>query len=134
MAERRLVWLRNDLRLTDNPALTHVCSREGAVVAVVTLTPASWQAQGESPARMGLWRDQLRSVARELEQRHIPLRVLRLQHFEECAGALLQLARELSARELRSTWSTRSTSGAAIRPCAQRCGRPACGCSPVMAT
>ncbi len=97
MSDLSLIWLRNDLRLTDNPALTWACKQAQKTVAVVTLTPESWDAHGESAARMGLWRDQLRSVAGELEKLNIPLRVLRLQRFEQCADALATLAQELGA-------------------------------------
>lgn len=100
MADTRLVWFRNDLRLADNPALAQACRDGSPVVAVVTLTPKSWEAHGESAARMGLWRDQLRTIARELQQRNVPLRVLRLAHFDDCAQALVQLAAELSVAEL----------------------------------
>lgn len=100
MTAPRLLWLRNDLRLTDNPALSHSCRDGSPVVAVVTLTPGSWAAHGESAARMGLWRDQLRQLAQGLSRRNIPLRVLRLEHFADCPQALATLARQLSAREL----------------------------------
>lgn len=100
MIERRLVWLRNDLRLADNPALSHACRGPAEVIAVVALTPDSWRVHGESPARMGLWRDQLRLVAQDLARRNIPLRVLRLRHFDDCAGALAALVRELAVQEL----------------------------------
>ena len=41
----KLVWLRNDLRLTDHPALRHACAEEGEVAALfattlLTLIPA----------------------------------------------------------------------------------------------
>ncbi len=96
----RLVWLRNDLRLADNPALLHACRDEAPVVVVVTLTPRSWQAHGDSPARMGLWRDQLRTLLPALGALQLPLRVLEVGDFAACAGALLQLARDLGAAEL----------------------------------
>ncbi|MBV1790009.1 deoxyribodipyrimidine photo-lyase [Marinobacterium sp. D7] len=96
----RLVWLRNDLRLTDNPALHHACRDDAAVVLVVALTPESWHAHGESPARMGLWHDQLSSLLPECERLNLPLRVLRLQRFADCASALVDLARQLGASEL----------------------------------
>ncbi|GGB80415.1 deoxyribodipyrimidine photo-lyase [Marinobacterium zhoushanense] len=96
----RLVWLRNDLRLTDNPALTHACRDDAAVVLVVTLTPESWHAHGESLARMGLWNDQLRSLLPECERLNLPLRVLHLQRFADCAPALADLAQQLGAAEL----------------------------------
>ncbi|WP_027854237.1 deoxyribodipyrimidine photo-lyase [Marinobacterium litorale] len=100
MTQTRLVWLRNDLRITDNPALQHACRDRAPVVAVVTLVPQSWQEHGEAPARMALWRDQLRAVADTLEQRNIPLKVVNAGHFKHCAARLLELAQALNADEI----------------------------------
>ncbi|WP_432698264.1 deoxyribodipyrimidine photo-lyase [Marinobacterium sp. YM272] len=100
MSELSLVWLRNDLRLTDNPALAWACNQADKTLAVVTLTPQSWEAHGESAARMGLWRDQLASVAKELAALNIPLKVLSPGSFEGCATALAGLAKELGADAL----------------------------------
>ncbi|SEG33818.1 deoxyribodipyrimidine photo-lyase type I [Marinobacterium lutimaris] len=100
MAELSLIWLRNDLRLADNPALTWACKQAKKTLAVVTLTPQSWESHGESAARMGLWRDQLRSVAEHLQELNIPLRVLRLDSFDDCAPALTDLVRELNTGAL----------------------------------
>jgi deoxyribodipyrimidine photo-lyase len=100
MTPTRLVWLRNDLRITDNPALNHACRDRAPVVAVVTLVPQSWQEHGESPARMALWRDQLRAIAETLEQRNIPLKVVNAGHFKHCAARLLELAQALNADEI----------------------------------
>lgn len=97
MSELSLVWLRNDLRITDNPALNWACEQAEKTLAVVTLTPQSWEKHGESPARMGLWRDQLRAVAEQLAALNIPLKVLSLESFDDCAGALTELAAELNA-------------------------------------
>lgn len=96
----RLVWLRNDLRLTDNPALSHACRDAAAVVLVVTLTPSSWESHGESRARMGLWRDQLKSLLPECRRLNLPLKVLQLNHFDDCSAALAELAKNLGAEEL----------------------------------
>lgn len=100
MMTTRLVWLRNDLRLIDNPALAHACRDDAAVVAVVTLTPDSWLAHAESAARMGLWRDRLREVQTALAELNIPLRVLAVGRFSSCAEALLPLCQALQVSEL----------------------------------
>ncbi|WP_409525836.1 deoxyribodipyrimidine photo-lyase [Nitrincola sp. MINF-07-Sa-05] len=95
-----LLWLRNDLRLVDNPALFYACEARQGVVAVVTLTPGQWREHDESPLRMSLWRDRLREVAGALGELNIPLKVLRLDRFGDVAPALCDLAAELRATEL----------------------------------
>ena len=67
-----LMWFRNDLRLSDNPALTWAAER-GPVVALVIDEPAP------SPARpLGAaatwWRERsIRALAADLERRGVPL-------------------------------------------------------------
>ena len=53
-----LVWLRNDLRLEDNPALHHARS-EGSVCCVFILTPTQWRRHEDSPAKLSLIRARL---------------------------------------------------------------------------
>ncbi|WP_052063363.1 deoxyribodipyrimidine photo-lyase [Nitrincola sp. A-D6] len=96
----KLVWLRNDLRRLDNPALFYACEMRQGVTAVVTLTPLQWQLHSEGPARMALWRDQLRALQSDLAELNIGLRVLQLKHFDEVPGALQQLAAELQVDSL----------------------------------
>lgn len=96
----KLVWLRNDLRRLDNPALFYACEAQTGVTAVVTLTPQQWQLHSESPAKLALWRDQLGALQANLIELNIGLRVVQLNHFGEVPAALQQLAAELKADRL----------------------------------
>lgn len=93
----KLVWLRNDLRRLDNPALFYACDTQAGVTAVVTLTPQQWQLHSEAPARLALWRDQLIALKADLAELNIGLRVLQLNRFDQVPVALQQLATELKA-------------------------------------
>lgn len=42
MKIEHLVWLRNDLRWEDNPALYHA-SQQGPIAVLLTVTEAQWQ-------------------------------------------------------------------------------------------
>ncbi|GGO79734.1 deoxyribodipyrimidine photo-lyase [Marinobacterium nitratireducens] len=95
-----LVWFRNDLRLSDNPALHQACAAGGPVLAVAVLTPQQWQAHSEAPRKLAFWRDALLSLGEDLESLGIPLRVLELATFDDCPDALLDLCRSLGARRV----------------------------------
>ncbi len=96
----QLVWFRNDLRLIDNPALFNACSTGEAVTAVVCLTPEQWAEHNESEARITLWMDRLNWLGQQLNKSGVHLVKLELSRFEDCAPALLDLARQHRAKAL----------------------------------
>ena len=95
-----LIWFRNDLRVHANPALEAGVATAKPCVAFVCLTPKSWAEHSEGPMRMGFWRARLEVLQQELEQLNIPLKVLHLLHFDDCATAIHRLAGELGADHL----------------------------------
>ncbi len=73
----RLVWLRRDLRIQDNPALYHVGSKNtGAVIALYTIVPEYWQQHNDAPVKIAFWLDALKSMQLALEKLNIPLIVI----------------------------------------------------------
>ena len=50
-----LVWLRNDLRLTDHPVLDHALKKCNEVLFVYVFDDRVWRTQGDNP-RMGRFR------------------------------------------------------------------------------
>jgi deoxyribodipyrimidine photo-lyase len=90
----QLVWLRNDLRLGDNPALQGAAARRRGVLAVATLTPEQWRAHDESPARLAFWLANLRALQADLAACNIGLRLLSAPGYAELPRQLLVLARE----------------------------------------
>lgn len=94
-----LVWLRNDLRIEDNPALYHA-SQQGSVCCVYTLTPKQWKQHDDAPAKIALWRARLIDIQQELSALNIPLKVLPLGDFQDSPKALLALAQEIHASAL----------------------------------
>ncbi len=76
----QLVWLRNDLRLTDNPALYHAwqigCQRKQPVRVIYCATPNQWQKHNLSQAQLGLCQDLLRALQSELSALNIALDII----------------------------------------------------------
>ncbi|WP_347331399.1 deoxyribodipyrimidine photo-lyase [Marinimicrobium locisalis] len=90
---RALVWLRNDLRLRDNPALYHAAEERQGVVAVYVLCERFIERHETAPARLDFIRRHLSILQKDLAQRGIPLVLLRVREAGEIPTRLLALAR-----------------------------------------
>ncbi|WP_261843905.1 cryptochrome/photolyase family protein [Aliamphritea ceti] len=94
----QLVWLRNDLRMTDHPAFEQALSlhsTDSPVAAVHIATPKQWQQHNESPAKLGLRAALLQQLQQQLAARGIELYLLEADWFSECAEHLAELCAEL---------------------------------------
>ncbi|ENG6106815.1 deoxyribodipyrimidine photo-lyase [Serratia liquefaciens] len=77
-----LVWLRNDLRITDNKALHAACSDpEARVLAVFIATPQQWQQHQMAPRQAAFIHAGLLQVQQALAERGIPLRYHQCDNF-----------------------------------------------------
>jgi len=92
----QLVWLRTDLRLHDNTALWDA-SRRGPVVVVYCLTPDTWKEHDDAPIKLDFWLRNLKMLAVRLKELNIPLRILQVPVWQDCARALTVLAGETGA-------------------------------------
>jgi len=75
----QLVWLRNDLRLRDNPALYHACASAQAVRVIYCATPLQWQKHNESPAQLAFRQSLLVELSVSLAALGIPLDIVVVQ-------------------------------------------------------
>lgn len=87
-----LVWLRNDLRCVDNPALYLASleanfAREGIAV-IVTPTPKQWEQHNESDAKNGLRAGLIKNLAKTLATLGIPLHTLEADTFDQLPDAI----------------------------------------------
>lgn len=89
-----LVWLRNDLRLHDNPALHAAAELRQGVIAVYVHCDAHVTRFPIAPARLDFARRHLHLLTTELARHHIALQVLRVARASEIAPALVRLAQE----------------------------------------
>ena len=94
-----LVWLRNDLRITDNPALHHAC-KAGDSVAVVILTPGQWRDHDDAGVKVGFWLSRLGELATELAALNIPLKVLKCDVYSDIPSVLTSLLSKLNCQSL----------------------------------
>ncbi len=96
MSGKTLVWFREDLRVSDNPALSQACTR-GPVEAVFLIADAQWRAHDMGARRIAFMLRSLQALAEELAALGIPLHVLRADRFADAAQVLVALARRISA-------------------------------------
>lgn len=77
-----LVWLRNDLRITDNRALHAACIDPSArVLAVFIATPQQWRQHEMAPRQAALIHASLRQLQLALAQKGIPLHCHQCEDF-----------------------------------------------------
>ncbi len=99
-----LVWLRNDLRLADNPALFYAAQsarRDHKPLHVLFCTvPDQWQLQGDAPAKLGMQQQALNDLQPRLNALGIPLVILQGSNFNGCASLLLRYAQTNGATDL----------------------------------
>ncbi len=92
---RALVWLRRDLRLSDQPALFHACAKaEDGVMAVYIADPSMWQRNDTSAIQVAFLMEGVKWLAKELEKIGIPLCFMQVNKTAEIPAILLSLIKE----------------------------------------
>lgn len=87
--QRHLVWLRADLRTSDNTALAAACADRNAEVACVyVITPRQWQKHDVAGVRVDFELRTLESLRLTLEKLNIPLLVLETADYSGIPKAL----------------------------------------------
>ena len=89
-----LVWLRNDLRLRDNPALHKAAELKQGVIALYVHCEAYVERFPIAPARLDFTRRHLLILARELAKRNISLCVMAVKAAADVAPALARFAQQ----------------------------------------
>jgi deoxyribodipyrimidine photo-lyase len=90
----QLIWLRSDLRLLDNTALSAAAAR-GPTVAVFLLSPQQWREHDDAPCKVDFWLRNLKVLSRALGQLNIPLLIRNAPHWDDAPAVLLELCRQL---------------------------------------
>lgn len=96
----RLVWLRNDLRIHDNPALYHAGEAREGVVVLFTLCGEFIDRHSTAPARVDLVIRQLESLAADLAKLNIPLQAHYVARAIDIAPLLVEISQKHQCREV----------------------------------
>jgi deoxyribodipyrimidine photo-lyase len=91
----QLIWLRSDLRLHDNTALS-AATQQGPTVAVYLLTPQQWLAHDDAPCKVDFWLRNLAELSQALGTLNIPLLVRTAPTWADVPQTLLELCQHLN--------------------------------------
>jgi deoxyribodipyrimidine photo-lyase len=105
MKTENLVWLRNDLRLDDNPALFKA-SQNGAIRVVFILPIKQWEKHNVSKASIGLRLDLVKEVAIKCGELGIKLDILKCDWFDEIPELLNNVC---ATHKIKQLWFNKET-------------------------
>lgn len=89
------IWFRNDLRLSDNTALSHACRDSDDITAVFIVSMTMWQQHHhESSAKIDFMLRQLQSLNLELADYGVRLHILQVEHYDDIPMALSEFAKQ----------------------------------------
>ncbi|MGB0996837.1 MAG: deoxyribodipyrimidine photo-lyase [Pseudomonadales bacterium] len=92
-----LVWLRNDLRISDNPALHAACQR-GEVTCVFLVDNTQWQNHDMSPWRIAMTLRSVDCVSQQLAELGIELLIQHCDGFTNAAKHIVACAQQVQAQ------------------------------------
>lgn len=93
----QLLWLRSDLRSSDNTALAAAMAA-GPTVALYLITPGQWLAHDDAPCKVDFWLRNLVELAAQLRTLNVPLLIREVDDWQAVPDALLSLCRELDVQ------------------------------------
>ncbi len=96
---RNLVWFKNDLRVTDHPALS-AAAASGEVVACFCLSIEQWRSHGMGDWRLAFLLRSVHALQKALDELNVPLLLVDAATFAEVPQALAELAAKLGVEQL----------------------------------
>jgi len=92
--QHNLVWFRNDLRLSDNPALFHACQHNQSVTAIYIATPKQWQQHDDAAIKIDFWRRNLELIQQELTELNISLHYFQVDDYEQIPNLIAKICQQ----------------------------------------
>ncbi|UVK82376.1 deoxyribodipyrimidine photo-lyase [Pseudomonas sichuanensis] len=89
----QLIWLRSDLRIDDNTALSAACQR-GPAVALWIASPGQWQSHDDAACKVDFWLRNLLQLRQSLQALNIPLLIRHTDSWAEVPEAVLEVCRQ----------------------------------------
>ena len=85
---RALVWLRRDLRISDNTAFIQACQQADEVIAIYIATPKTWQSHDKAPRQIALTYARLTQLSQDCAVQHAPLLFREVDYFSDTPALL----------------------------------------------
>ena len=89
----QLIWLRSDLRVHDNTALS-AAMEQGPTLAVYMISPGQWQSHDDAPCKVDFWLRNLRELSKALAALNVPLLIVHADTWSQAPKALLGLCQQ----------------------------------------
>src|ERR1700712_523779 len=89
----QLIWLRSDLRVHDNTALS-AAMEQGPTLAVYMISPGQWQTHDDAPCKVDFWLRNLRELSKALAALNVPLLILHADTWAQAPKAILKLCQQ----------------------------------------
>ena len=93
----QLIWLRSDLRLNDNTALSAASAR-GPCVAVYLTSPEQWEEHDDAACKVDFWLRNLKVLSQALDELNIALLIREAPRWEDAPQVMLELCRQLKIK------------------------------------
>ena len=88
----QLFWLRTDLRVSDNTALT-AAMNAGPTVALYLITPKQWLAHNDAPCKVDFWLRNLAELSVRLSELNVPLLIRHVGGWQAVPEVIASLCR-----------------------------------------
>ena len=95
----QLIWLRSDLRIHDNTALSAACA-QGPTLAVWLVSAQQWRNHDDAPCKIDFWLRNLALLKAQLATLNIPLLVREADTWAHAPEVLLRLCLEHKVQAL----------------------------------
>ncbi|MFJ4141219.1 deoxyribodipyrimidine photo-lyase [Pseudomonas sp. NPDC089734] len=89
----QLLWLRSDLRVHDNTALT-AAMEQGPTLAVFLISPGQWLRHDDAACKVDFWLRNLVELEKALGELNVPLLIREADTWDKAPEVLLQLCSE----------------------------------------
>ncbi len=93
----QLLWLRSDLRVSDNTALAAAMAA-GPTVALYLITPCQWLAHDDAPCKVDFWLRNLVALSEQLYALNVPLLIREVDDWTAAPDALLRVCQQLDVQ------------------------------------
>lgn len=86
----QLCWLRTDLRMQDNSALSQALEC-GPTLAIYIATPEQWQAHDDAPIKIDFWHRNLQELEKQLQAMGIPLIFFQVPAYQDIPALMTRI-------------------------------------------
>jgi deoxyribodipyrimidine photo-lyase len=95
-----LVWFRNDLRVSDNPALHHACQSRQPVIALYIATPQQWLDHDDAAVKLDFWRRNLTNLKQDLAELNIELHFFQVDSYQQVPDLMANICQQWRINQL----------------------------------